>query len=70
MAYKGETVTRPDPNGVSEKEWRDYLYIRKNTAGWMTESWYCRSGCQQYFTTERNTITNEFRNSPIPGPKK
>jgi heterotetrameric sarcosine oxidase delta subunit len=69
FAYKGESVSRPDPNGVTEKEWRDYLYMRRNTAGWIHETWYCRDGCQRYFKTERNTITNEFRNSPIPGTK-
>lgn len=70
LVSKGESVTRPDPNATSHVEWRSYLYLRSNTAGWTTETWYCRDGCQQYFTLERNTITNEFRNAPIPGSKR
>jgi heterotetrameric sarcosine oxidase delta subunit len=66
LVYKGESVTRPDPNHVDEVEWRTYLYMRKNTAGWLKETWYCRNGCQRYFSLDRNTITNEFRNSPLP----
>ena len=44
-------------------EWRTYLYLRENPAGWITETWYCRSGCRRYFTIERNTATNEIRDS-------
>jgi heterotetrameric sarcosine oxidase delta subunit len=44
-------------------EWRTYLYLRENPAGWVTETWYCRSGCRRYFTIERNTATNEIRDT-------
>jgi len=37
------------------------LYMRKNPADWVTETWYCRGGCRRYFTIERNTATNEIR---------
>lgn len=69
LAYKGESVTRPDPLTADPATWRSYLYMRKNTAGWLKETWYCRNGCQKYFTLERNTINNEFRHSPMPAPK-
>lgn len=70
LVSKGESVRRPDPNTTNEIEWRSYLYLRSNQAGWVTETWYCRNGCQRYFSLERNTITNEFRNPPIPGGKR
>ena len=57
----GEVVPRPDPQTASLHEWRSYLYLRENPAGWVTETWYCRSGCRRYFTIERNTATNEIR---------
>jgi len=57
----GETVVRPNPSTTSLREWRTYLYIRENPAGWLTETWYCRNGCRLYFTIERNTSTNEIR---------
>lgn len=67
LRYVGEARTRPDPETATPAEWRAYLYIERNPAGWLRENWYCRSGCRRYFTLERNTATNEFRNPPIPG---
>jgi heterotetrameric sarcosine oxidase delta subunit len=69
LRYVGEARTRPDPATATPAEWRAYLYIEKNPAGWLRENWYCRFGCRRYFTVERNTETNEFRNPPIPGAK-
>ena len=69
FAYQSEAVARPDPNDASRAEWRSYLYLRDNPAGWLRETWYCRSGCRRYFILERNTMTNEFRDPPLPGAK-
>ena len=69
FAYGGEAHPRPDPNAATKSEWRDYLYIEENPAGWLRENWYCRAGCRRFFTTERNTATNEFRDSPVLGTK-
>ena len=69
MRYVGEAHPRPDPNTASATEWRHYLYLRDNPAGWLRETWYCRSGCRRYFVLERDTTTNEFREAPIPGRK-
>ena len=59
----GEVVPRPDPDTATLTEWRSYLYLRENPASWVTETWYCRNGCRRYFTIERNTATNEIRES-------
>jgi len=59
----GEVVERPDPQTTTITEWRSYLYLRENTADWMRETWYCRNGCRKYFVVERNTATNEIRES-------
>ncbi len=69
LAYNGESTARPDPNEATPAEWRRYLYIEDNPAGWLRETWYCRSGCRRFFTTERNTATNEFRDPPLPSRK-
>lgn len=55
----GEPAARPDPSAVSPAEWRDYLYLRSNRAGWITERWYHRMGCRRYLVIRRNTVTNE-----------
>ncbi len=65
MRYVGESHTRPDPNTTSPEAWRHHLYMRDNPAGWLKETWYCRSGCRRYFSLERNTVSNEFRNPAI-----
>ncbi|MEM7339490.1 MAG: sarcosine oxidase subunit delta [Actinomycetota bacterium] len=66
LRYVGETPARPDPRSTTSDAWRDYLYIRDNSAGWRTEQWYCRVGCRRFFTVERNTSTNDVRPSPLP----
>ena len=67
--YVGEAGPRPDPTTASPQQWRAYLYLEANPAGWLRETWYCRAGCRRYFTVERNTETNEFRDPPLPGTK-
>lgn len=70
LRYGGESHARPDPATASPLEWRDYLYLRHNPAGWLRETWYCRAGCRRWFALERNTATNEFRDPPLPGDKR
>jgi heterotetrameric sarcosine oxidase delta subunit len=52
---------RPDPDQATPREWRDYLYLRDNTRGWVTERWYHRAGCRQFFVVERDTVTDQTR---------
>jgi sarcosine oxidase subunit delta len=59
--YAGELTPRPDPATATPPMWRDYLYLRGNKAGWAGERWYHRAGCRQYFTLERDTVTDETR---------
>ncbi len=66
LHYVGESRPRPDPAVASPEEWRAYLYLQANPAGWLRETWYCRAGCRQYFVLERNTETNRFRQPPVP----
>ncbi|MDQ3663351.1 MAG: sarcosine oxidase subunit delta [Actinomycetota bacterium] len=61
FGYVGETLTRPVPLETTAKEWRDYLYLRRNIAGWTTERWYHRMGCRRYLLVERDTTTNDVR---------
>ena len=62
FAYGGSLVARPDPADAAPREWRDYLYLRDNTRGWVTERWYHRAGCRQFFIVERDTVTDQTRN--------
>jgi len=59
--YVGEQRTRPDVNATDPAEWHAYLYLQSNPAGWVTETWLHRTGCRQYLTAERHTVTGEVR---------
>ena len=59
--HLGEVVARPDPDAATPEEWRAYLYLRANVAGWVTERWFHRAGCRRYLLVERHTVTNEIR---------
>ncbi len=59
--YSGEVIDRPDPGTTTAAQWRDYLYLRDNPRGWVTEWWYHRAGCRKYFTIDRDTRTDETR---------
>ncbi|MDQ3663445.1 MAG: sarcosine oxidase subunit delta [Actinomycetota bacterium] len=61
FGYGGEVRARPDPRTATPEQWRAYLYLRDNTAGWVTERWYHRTGCRRFVTVERSTVTNEVR---------
>ena len=65
--HVGESTARPDPDSATPEQWRDYLYLRRNPAGWTIETWYHRAGCRAYFGAERHTVTNQFRRSWLDG---
>jgi sarcosine oxidase subunit delta len=59
--HAGERRPRPNPTTATPQEWRSYLYLRLNPAGWTTESWYHALGCRRFFVVDRHTVTNEIR---------
>jgi len=67
FAYLGELTPRPDPQRATRTEWRDYLYLRANLAGWTTERWYHRMGCRRYLTVQRHTVSNDVRSVAAAG---
>ncbi len=62
FSYGGEAhITRPkDPDSLSDEEWADYLFMRKNTKGVYLERWNHAHGCRRWFNMQRNTATHEF----------
>lgn len=59
--YGGEShIQRPGPHTeVSDAEWADYLYLRKNAKGEHRERWLHASGCRRWFNVARETVTHE-----------
>lgn len=66
--YLGEERPRPVPATTTQSEWRAYLYVKKNPAGWTTETWFHALGCRAFFHVQRHTVTNEFRAAAHPDP--
>jgi len=55
-------IARPEkPEELSNAEWADYLFMRKNTKGWFAERWVHAAGCRRWFNIERHTVTHEIR---------
>lgn len=59
FTYSGEAdITRPaNPENISDDEWADYLFYRRNSRGRHLEQWNHTSGCRRYFNVERDTVT-------------
>jgi sarcosine oxidase subunit delta len=62
FSYGGEAhIVRPaDPETLSDAEWADYLFFRKNTRGRHLEQWSHSGGCRRWFNAQRDTGTNEI----------
>ncbi len=58
--YGGEAhIARPlDPAALTDAEWSDYLFMRKNTKGLHLERWMHGAGCRRWFNVARDTMTN------------
>ena len=51
-------IERPlDPDALSEEQWADYLFNRKNIKGWQREQWQHTAGCRRFFNLIRHTVT-------------
>ena len=57
FSYGGEAhIVRPEePEKLSDEEWGDYLFNRKNTKGRFQEQWCHTAGCRQWFNAIRDS---------------
>jgi sarcosine oxidase subunit delta len=54
-------ITRPVQNaGMDDRQWGDYLFMRRNTFGPFREQWVHLHGCRRWFIVERDTRTYEI----------
>ena len=66
-------IVRPlDPENLTDEQWADYLFMRKNIKGDQREQWYHSGGCRRWFNAKRNTVTYKFGVTykpvdPVPG---
>ncbi len=59
FSYGGEAgIKRPlEPDTLSDAEWADYLFNRKNPMGAHKELWNHAQGCRRWFEAERDTVS-------------
>ena len=62
FAYGGEAhISRPEwREELTDAEWADFLFMRKNTKGVFAERWNHAAGCRRWFNMLRNTATDEI----------
>jgi sarcosine oxidase subunit delta len=54
-------IARPaDPDRLSDAEWADYLYNRRNPKGLHAERWRHTHGCGRFFNAVRDTVSDFF----------
>lgn len=58
-SYGGEAGIKrpPQPDELSDADWADYLFNRKNSKGAHEELWNHAQGCRRWFVAERDTVT-------------
>lgn len=63
FSYGGEArISRPkDPDSLSDAEWADYLFMRKNPRGTHHELWNHAAGCRRWFELERDTVSYKIK---------
>ncbi len=55
-------VVRPiDPDALSDAQWAEFLYFRKNPRGLHHELWVHAIGCRKFFNITRDTVTYEIK---------
>ena len=70
----GAHIARPEkPENLTDEEWGDYIFFRKNTKGVYYERWVHSHGCRRWFNAVRHTATDVFWDSykmdePAPEP--
>lgn len=45
---------------LTDQEWGDYVFFRKNPKGIHYERWTHDAGCRRWFNAVRNTVTDQF----------
>ena len=63
FACGGEAhIARPkDPDALSDDEWANYLFMRKNPKGLHREQWHHSAGCRRWFNVERDTVSYQIK---------
>ena len=56
-----------DTDALTDAQWGDYLFMRKNPKGLHREQWLHAAGCRRWFNAERDTVSYRFSKFYKPG---
>lgn len=59
FTYGGEFRPMPDPDTCSDKEWAEYVFMRRGEPG-MKREWWFHAASGTWFLAERHTVTDEI----------
>jgi sarcosine oxidase subunit delta len=55
-------IARPAAaQSVTDQQWGEYLYFRKNIRGLQLERWFHAHGCRRWFNVARDTVTHQIK---------
>ena len=60
FTYLGDAEPQRPAADAGEDAVYDYVYLRDNVAGVMSEHWYHGGGCRSWLKVTRNTLTHEI----------
>jgi len=62
FSYGGQAhLTRPaNPSALSDQDWADHLYMRRNRKGVQAERWRHVHGCARFFNAVRDTSSDQI----------
>lgn len=62
FSYGGEAeLVRPESEKeISDVEWANYLFFRKNPKGSHLEQWCHSYGCRRWFNVDRDTVSYQI----------
>jgi methylglutamate dehydrogenase subunit B len=60
FSYLGDAAPVRPPLEAGEQAYVDYVYLRDNVAGVMSEHWYHGGGCRSWLKVRRDTLTHEI----------
>ena len=61
-------IVRPEnPDELTDEQWGDYVFFRKNPKGLHKERWVHEHGCRRWFNVVRHTHTDIIYGSYKPG---
>jgi len=54
-----------DTPALGDVEWGEFIFIRPNPKGPLTERWYHSHGCRRWFSLVRDTATDQILSGPV-----